>query len=197
MRSSVVTPLWLKLAVTLFIGVLVPVNWRQYGPANFLWFSDIALFLTGLALWFENGLLASMAALAVLLPECAWNLDFFYRLLSGRAGIGLSNYMFDRQIPLPIRAVSLFHVWLPVLLLWLVQRWGYDRRALLWQTILEVVVVPLSYLYSDTKMNVNWVHGFGEKPQKMLPAGIFVLVVLVAFPVLIYWPTHRLLRKIF
>ncbi len=101
-------PLWLKLSCALFIGLLIPINWYQYGAVNFLWFSDLALFMAGAALWTDSPLLASMAALAVLLPEIAWNLDFFFRVISGRKGIGLSNYMFDPGISPWIRAVSLF-----------------------------------------------------------------------------------------
>ena len=71
-------PFWLKIACTAYLCVLVPVNWRQYGPVNFLWFSDIALFMLVTALWWDNRLLVSMSALAVLVPEAAWNLDFFW-----------------------------------------------------------------------------------------------------------------------
>jgi len=38
-----VIPLGLKIVYTLFVCALVPIYWRQYGAANFLWFSDIAL----------------------------------------------------------------------------------------------------------------------------------------------------------
>src|SRR5262249_12211831 len=48
------------------------------------------------------------------LPELAWNLDFFVRLTTGATFMGLSGYMFDRNIPLFIRALSLFHVGLPL-----------------------------------------------------------------------------------
>src|SRR5262245_7465403 len=34
------------------------------------------------------------------LPELAWNLDFFVRLTTGATFMGLSGYMFDRNIPL-------------------------------------------------------------------------------------------------
>ena len=195
--THILIPIWVKIAVTLFICVLIPVNWRQYGPANFLWFSDIALFLTGVSLWWENRLLASMAALAVLLPELAWNLDFFFRLLTGKPGIGLSNYMFDSSIPLAIRSVSLFHVWLPILLIWMLHRIGYDHRAWYWQTLLAVVVLPLSYLCGGSKMNVNWVYGWGEKSQTIVPSQVFLLFVMLAFPILVYAPTQLLLRKFF
>jgi len=40
-----------KIIYTLFVCILVPVYWRYYGPANFLWFSDLALLLTWAALW--------------------------------------------------------------------------------------------------------------------------------------------------
>ena len=39
-------PLWLKLAYTLFVAVLVPVYWHHYTPLNFLYFCDVALLMT-------------------------------------------------------------------------------------------------------------------------------------------------------
>src|SRR5438045_9610539 len=106
-------PLCLKLTYTLYVCLLVPFYWVQYGPVNFLWVSDIALLATVLALWFENALLASMMAVAVVLLEIAWNVDYFGRLLTGKHLFGLSKYMFDATIPLGVRALSLFHVVLP------------------------------------------------------------------------------------
>ena len=52
-------PIGLKIFYTFFVCVLVPIYWRQYGPANFLWFSDIALLVMVPALWLENSLLVS------------------------------------------------------------------------------------------------------------------------------------------
>jgi hypothetical protein len=190
-------PLWLKVACTLFVCGLVPINWRQYGPVNFLWFSDIAVFMLVPALWWDNRLLASMASLAVLLPEIAWNLDFFYRLATGRKGIGLSNYMFDPGIRLSIRAVSLFHVWLPPVLIWMLYRLGYDPRALLLQTLIAVVVVPLSYALGDARANVNWVYGFGDDAQTMMRPALFASLMTLAFPLVLYVPTHFLLLRAF
>ena len=36
-------PLAVKILYTLFVCVVLPTYWRHYGPANFLWFSDLAL----------------------------------------------------------------------------------------------------------------------------------------------------------
>jgi hypothetical protein len=43
--------------------------------------------------------------------------------------VAQSDYMFQPEIPPPLRALSLFHCWMPFLLLWLVYRLGYDARA--------------------------------------------------------------------
>ncbi|HEY7218511.1 MAG TPA: membrane-associated protein [Candidatus Binatia bacterium] len=192
-----VIPLWLKISYTLFVCLLMPIYWRHYGPANFLWFSDIALIVTVPALWLESSLLASMMAVAVALPELAWNVDFFVRLATGAPLMGLSAYMFDRGIPRFIRALSLFHVGLPLLLLWTLRRLGYDKRALIAQTLMAMIVLPLSYGLSDPRQNVNWVYGFGERPQTRVPALWFLTFLIVIFPLAIYLPTHFVLDKLF
>jgi hypothetical protein len=192
-----VIPIWLKISYTLFVCFLVPVYWRQYGPANFLWFSDIALLMLVPALWLESPLLISMMALAVVLPELAWNIDYFARLSTGVSLIGLTSYMFDARIPLYIRGLSLFHVVLPLLLIWLLHRLGYDSRAFFWQTLLAAVVLPLSYFFGTRRDNINWVYGFGEKPQTMLPAPLFVLCLLLMFSLAVYLPMHLLFDKVF
>lgn len=135
-------PLWLKTGYTLFVCLLVPIYWRQYGPVNFLWFSDIALIAMVPALWWENVLLTSMMALSVVLLEIVWNVDFFTRLLTGVSVTGLSAYMFDPKIPLFVRSLSCFHIVLPVVLLWSLARLGYDPRGWLWQTLVALVVLP-------------------------------------------------------
>ena len=181
--------LGIKLAWTLFLVVLIPVYWAHYGPANFLWFSDIALVGGAAALWLESPLLASMMMLAVLLPECAWNLDFFGRLLTGRRMFGMSAYMFEREHPRFVRALSLFHVPLPIGLVWLVHRLGYDRRAWLAQSLLALVVLPVSYRLTDPADNVNWVHGLGS-PQRRLPPWLYLALLIVAFSLVLYLPPH-------
>ena len=179
----------IKIAYTLFLAVLVPAYWAHYGPRNFLWFSDIALLGAGAALWLESPLLASMMMLAVLLPESAWNLDFFGRLLTGHRMFDMSAYMFERERPRFIRALSLFHVPLPVGLVWLVHRLGYDRRAWLGQSLLALVVLPVTYWLTDPAENVNWVHGLGA-PQRRLPPWLYLALLIVAFALVLYLPPH-------
>jgi hypothetical protein len=192
-----VIPLGLKVVYTIFVCALVPIYWREYGPANFLWFSDIALLALVPALWLENALLVSMLAISVVFFEALWNVDFFFRLATGKSLIGLSAHMFDPRIPLFIRGLSCFHIVLPLLLLWMLHRLGYDQRAFLWQTIVALVVLPLSYLVSNAKENVNWVDGLGENPRRILPAPLFVILLMLLFPLAVYLPTHLLFARIF
>ena len=190
-------PLGVKIVHTLFVCALVPIYWRQYGPANFLWFSDIALLVLVPALWLENALLVSMMAISVVFFEALWNADFFLRLLTGKSLIGLSAYMFDPKIPLFIRSLSCFHIVLPLLLLWTLRRLGYDQRAFVWQTVVALVVLPLSYLLSNPHENVNWVYGLGQNPHRILPGPLFVILLMLMFPLVVYLPTHLLLVRIF
>ena len=189
--------LWIKIVYTLYVCVLVPFYVRQYPLTNFLWFSDIALLTTVVALWLESSLLASMMALAILLPELVWNVNFFLRLIFGIDRIGLSSYMFDPHIPLHVRALSLFHVVLPVLLIWMVYRLGYDRRALIAQTLLALVVLPITYAVSDPADNINWVFGPGNKPQHYLPQLLYLALLMIFFPLVIYLPAHWILSRLF
>ena len=172
--------------------VLVPVYWWHYGPTNFLWFSDIALFGGVFSLWFPNRLIPSMMAVAVLLLELAWNVSYFFELLTGVNLLQLTEYMFEPDRPLFLRALSLFHVWMPPLLVWMVLRWGYSRRALAAQTLLAWVVLPVTYLPTEPPASENWVHGpGGTDPWFEQPW--YLLSWMIVLPIAIYVPTHLLL----
>src|SRR5262245_48298192 len=85
-------PLWLKLAYTAFMLVLVPVYWHYYGPTNFLYFCDVALFLTLAGLWLDSPLLISMGAVGILASQALWVIDFIFGL-AGITLLGMTAYM--------------------------------------------------------------------------------------------------------
>jgi hypothetical protein len=189
-------PLAVKIAYTLFVCVLVPTYWRHYGPANFLWFSDLALLLTMVALWLENRLLASMQAISVLLLELGWIIDFVVRMITGIQLIGISEYMFKSDQPLFVRALSLFHLVLPFFLLWLVHSVGYDRRAWIAQTVFFWVILLVCFFLTERSENINWVFGPGKQPQQTIAPGLYLALVLAVVPICVYLPTHFFLMKI-
>jgi hypothetical protein len=186
------SPLWLRVIYTLFVALLVPIYWRTYGPANFLWFSDIALFLTLLSLWTGNRLWVSMMAVGVLPLEVFWTLDF---ALAGK--LGLAGYMFDPALPLYLRGLSLFHLALPPIILWMLYRHGYERDAIVAQTVLAWVVLPASYFLATAEQNVNWVFGPEGSPQSWMPSGLYLVAYMAILPVVVFLPMHALLRRVF
>jgi hypothetical protein len=114
---SVVThqriPVWVKCLYSAFVGAVVPLYWMTYGPWNFLYFCDVALLVTAAALWVESPLLVSMQAVAIVAPQLLWVVDLLFRAVGGVAISGVTGYMLDPNIPLYLRALSLYHGWLP------------------------------------------------------------------------------------
>jgi hypothetical protein len=191
MVSSGQITLWLTLVYGMAVPVIAIIYWREYGPSNFLWLSDIALAFTLAALLSNSSLLASMAAVGVLALEIAWTIDF----ASGGRLIGLAAYMFDSKLPLYLRGLSLFHLALPPTLLYLLYRLGYDDRALLYQTLLTWVVLIVTYMATDPEKNINWVFGPGSQPQRKLPPLLYLGLEMAIIPVLVFLPTHLLLKR--
>ena len=76
-------------------------------------------------------------------------------------------------------------------------RIDFHHRAFVFQTVVALVVVPLSYLLSNPQENVNWVYGFGQNPQKMLPAPLFMILLMLLFPLIVYLPSHLLFTTMF
>lgn len=197
-------PLWLKLLYSGFVAVLVPIYWRDYGPTNFLYFCDVALFFALAAVWLESPLLASAPLVGIFLPQMLWVADFCTELVGGHL-TGLTRYMFDSQKPLFTRLLSLFHFWLPFFLLGLVWRLGYDRRAFAVWTLLAWVLMGICYVampppappdptmpeLANRPTNINYVFGFSsDKQQEWLDPDWYFALYMAVMPILIFWPSH-------
>src|SRR5664279_2643164 len=200
-------PLAAKVAGTAFLCVLVPVYLHTYGPTNFLWFCDAALILTVAGMWLESPLLISMCAVGILLPQCLWLVDFGSNLL-GFHFLNLTSYMFDSHLPLFTRGLSLFHGWLPLLLVWLLFRLGYDKRALPAWTVLAATLCIVCYFFTpaagshlanpNVPININYLYGFNDRqPQHWVNQNLYVILWLGGLWLVAFLPTHLALRKIF
>ena len=189
------------------MAVLIPVYWVNYGPTNFLYFCDVALLLTLAGMWTENKLLISMPAVGILIPQALWVVDFVVQL-TGHKLAGTTAYMFDSHRSLFLRGLSLFHGWLPFLLVYLVAKVGYDRRALVGWTAIAWALCLISYFFlppagavmpnPQIPNNIDYVFGFDDsKAQTWMPAGAFLITWMLALFTLAFVPTHLALRKLF
>ena len=199
-------PLWLKMAYGLFVAVLIPVYWVNYGPTNFLYFCDIALLITLYGMCTERPLPVSMAAVGILVPQALWCVDFAWQFVAPHSG--MTAYMFDAHKSLFLRGLSLSHGWLPFLLVFLVMRLGYDRRALKHWTVLAWALCLVAYFFlppagaqladPNTPLNVDYVFGMDDtKPQTWMPPGVYLGVWMLVLLVLAYVPAHLILNRLF
>ena len=189
-------PLPFKLGWTLFVMIWIPMYWIHYGPQNFVWFCDIGNFVLTVAVWKESRLLFSWQAVSVLLVQIIMTVDIFGRVLLGFHPIGGTEYMWDSYHPLYIRLLSLFHVVVPGLLIWVLVVFRYDRRAFLLQCCTAAVVLPISYLFGP-KRDINWSWGPFAHPQETIPSGLYLLLCIIGYSLIIYLPTHFILLKCF
>ena len=204
-------PFAVKMLYTYYMAMLVPIYLRDYGWTNFLYFCDVALFMTLLAVWTENALWASAPLVGILVPQLLWMADFINEAAgrpTGHAIIGVTDYMFKDEILPLTRALSFFHFWLPLFLLYLVWKLGFDRRAFAVWTLLAWFVLCVCYFWMppppppnndfNIPANINYVFGISnEKPQDWMHPDLWFSFVMGAMPFGIWLPTSWGLSKIF
>jgi hypothetical protein len=202
-RPAARVPLWLKLVYSIFMAVLVPVYLFYYGPTNFLYFCDVALILTLVGIWIPSPLAISMCAVGILLPQTLWVADFVGNLF-GVPIVGITDYMF-KDTSLFLRGLSLFHGWIPFLLVYLVWKLGYDRRALpAWSGLATALILTCFFFLPPprpdpglTPVNINYVWGPSDyAAQTWVSPGVWVIGLIVGMPLLLYAPVHFLLARL-
>ena len=127
-----------------------------------------------------------------------WVVDFLVNL-GGFSLTGMTDYMFQSNHSLSLRLLSLFHGWMPFLLLYLVWKIGYDRRALWPWTGLFWAVMLVCFFFMPpptpdpglTPVNINYVWGMRDtEAQTMLPAWLWLVSLMIGVPLFVFMPTH-------
>ncbi|WFM69931.1 hypothetical protein [Halomonas sp. CKK8] len=185
-------PLWLKLVFSLWVVAWAPTYWVLLGPQNYFWLCNLANFLLLAGLWRESRRLVSMQWLAVALVGTFWAIDVGTAWLTGWHPIGGTEYMFDPEHPPLTRAMSLYHLILPLVAGFAIWRIGYDRRALVWQSMLTWLVIPASYLFTEAERNINWVEGPFGQAQSVMDPWLYLAGLMLFWPLLVYLPVHWL-----
>ncbi len=184
------------LAFTVWMLIWVPIVLWAYGPQNFLWLCNLAQFVLLYALWRGDSLAASSQAGVVVLVGFVWTLDFTAGLMSGGRLAVVTVYMFNPDLPLLARATSVYHIWLPVLTLWLVWRLGYDRRGPWLQSGIGAFALLGTLALTEPERNINWVWSPFGVEQVWAHDPVYVLLLLVVYPVVLYLPGHWLVKTV-
>jgi hypothetical protein len=187
-------PSALRLGSLVWLAVWIPAYWKYWGAANFLHLSDISVVVSCLGFFFESPLLISSQAVASPAVDTVWTLDWLWHFAFHRPLLGGTEYMFDAHYPLWVRWLSLFHIALPVLLLWAVRRAGYDSRGWLLQSAIALPVF-VAARFTDPTLNLNFAFTdpFFHRPWGPVPAHILVVFAFMVF--VVYFPTHLVLGK--
>jgi hypothetical protein len=205
----------LKIAYTLWFLVWCVSYLWWFGPQSMLWMCCVANVALLLGLWLDKPVWISFAGLAVLLAQILYTADLAGALLFDVHLSGATRYLFDSTQPAYIRTLSLFHVWSPLLLLTLLSRTGYDRRALLLVALCALVLFPVCFASFDPArntndavmptvdgrpfdrdFNINWVHGFYDAPSRN-PGLRDLFRALASYLLFLALPAHFALRRIF
>ena len=201
-------PLWVKLTYTLFRGYPRAVLPACYGPTNFLYYCDVALLMTLVAVWREDSLWASMPAVGILLPQSFWIADFLGRM------IGLPVLRDDGvHVRLQVSRCSpgacrSFTSGCPCSWSGSCGELGYDRRAFRAWTVLAWGLMLVCYFLmpgpsaslskAGVPVNINYVYGLSDtEPQHWMPPLAYLGLLLVALPLGVFLPTHLVLRSVF
>jgi hypothetical protein len=195
-------PLWFKMISTLLCGAVLLFNAIHYTWVDLLWFCDVAMILVIVGLWREDSLLLSLATLASIGPQFAWQLDYFYQLISGNPLFGFTDYMFAEDNPMINYIVSLFHIWMPVILIYSLYFVRYDGRAIKIQSGLSLLILLLSYCLTADMFgpagNLNQVYGpSATAPQTWMHPWLWLVVIWLYTIVVIYVPTHVITARVF
>jgi len=189
-------PNWVRWAALVWFLVWFPAYWHTWGSANFLQLCDVAALLTCVGLWTRSRLLLSSQAVSTVLVSLAWTLDAVWRMVVGHHLIGGTEYMFDSRVALWIRLLSLFHVFLPVLLLWVLWRMGYGRRAWALQSAIALAAfIACRFTNPAKNMNFAFRDPFFHRAWGPAPAHVALSVAFMA--IVVYLPTHLVFSRVF
>jgi hypothetical protein len=189
-------PQLVRWAALVWIAVWFPAYWHAWGLANFLHLCDLAVIVTCIGLWTGNRLLLSSQAISSLLVDLVWAIDAAWKIVVKHHLIGGTEYLFDAHVAMWIRLLSLFHVVLPPLLLWVLWRTGYDRRAWSLQSAIALVVFVASR-FTNPATNINFAYRDPFWHRSWGPGPVHVAASVLFMAMVVYLPTHQLLCRLY
>jgi hypothetical protein len=182
-----VVPYSVKTSYYLFMTVMFPVYIKHYPLNNFVNLCQVHLSLVLAGFLTDKHIFISISALGIIILQLFWSLDFICETI-GINFIGGTKYMYNSNIPLYVRFISLYHGWFPFFLLYLIKTVGYDKRALYPQLILSNSICILSYYHNYLYINnINMMKDIGI-------FGLFIIspiVIFITHHFLLWWDYRK------
>ncbi|HTR45938.1 MAG TPA: hypothetical protein VMM16_00940 [Verrucomicrobiae bacterium] len=194
--GTTVYPLWMRWVSAAWFALWFPAYWRTWGLANFAHFCDVAVILTCIGMWTNSAALISSQAVGALVVDLVWALDAGWFLILRRPLFGGNEFLLDSRYPAWVRLLTLFHVVMPVLLIWGLYRAGYDRRGYKLQCAIALPVF-IAARFTSPARNIDYAFAdpFFRRAWGPAPAHIAVIWLFMVF--VVYLPTHFALKKLF
>lgn len=186
----------LRWVVLVWFAAWLPAYWHYWGWRNFLQLCDVAVFVVVVGFWIGSSLLLSSQAVGFPVIALVWTADVAWRLLTGTHLIGGTEYLWDAQYPLWLRLLSLYHIVLPLLLLWSLRRTGYDQRGWKLQAVIALAAMIAAAVLAPG-LNYNMVERDPLLGRTWGPTPLHIAFIWTVLAAVVYFPTHLLLQRIF
>jgi len=194
MKSSVSFPR-LRWFACAWLLLWLPIYHDAYGAWHFLQLCNLGLLVGIVGVLLGNRVLLSSQAVACVVIALLWLADVGSRLVSGQHLHGGTAYMWDSAIPVAARALSLYHLGFPVLMLYCLRHTGYDRRGFVLQCVLAAAAIAIGLVLAPAAHNLNYAFAW---PGAATPHTDPLLRSMLAWAMLIvlfYLPAHLLLDR--
>src|SRR3989344_4591136 len=117
--------------------------YRGY-PSWIFWFCYISMILIGIGALRKDSLLIAAQFNLLFFPLLFWNIDFFLVLFSGNSYLGIAGYFFEEML-LPARIISLEHLFLIPMILYLLYLIKIKKKDILKSYIISIFQVSLIF----------------------------------------------------
>jgi len=191
-----VYPVWMRWISLVWFLFWFTAYWRSWGLANFAHLCDVAVIVTCVGMWTNSALLISSQAVGAFVVDAAWALEACWMIVKRHSLMGGAEYLIDPHYPFWIRLLTLFHLVMPALLLWGLWRSGYDRRGWALQCAIALPAF-IAARFTPPDKNIDFAFADPFFRRAWGPAPTHVLVVWLFMVIVVYWPTHVALKRLF
>jgi hypothetical protein len=105
--------------------------------------------------------------------------------------------MFDPNLAIWLRGLSLFHLSTPIIWLYYAKKWGYDPKAFYYFLILFWLDLIAVYLFTNPSDNINWVFMPYIYNWQCFSPLLWLLSMIFLFPFVLFWPMHQFAKSYF